>query len=106
MWCCASSKLCYDSSCCHWYQYKKGVLCLYQPNIKDTTTELPPERWDMDAYYDADVDAPGRGPILPISVSDVTNNSSSESTQDNKHVRQRQQPPSTTVTTKSSEECC
>eukprot|EP00438_Fugacium_kawagutii_P013941 Skav203407 [mRNA] locus=scaffold1743:183284:200111:- [translate_table: standard] len=25
----------------------------------DTTTELPPERWDMDAYYDADVDAPG-----------------------------------------------
>ncbi|CAE7183438.1 pikAI, partial [Symbiodinium microadriaticum] len=26
----------------------------------DTTTELPPERWDMDAYYDADVDAPGK----------------------------------------------
>ena len=26
---------------------------------QDTTTELPPERWDMDAYYDADVDAPG-----------------------------------------------
>ena len=26
---------------------------------QDTTSELPPERWDMDAYYDADVDAPG-----------------------------------------------
>ena len=26
----------------------------------DTTTELPPERWDMDAYYDPDVDAPGK----------------------------------------------
>eukprot|EP00931_Biecheleriopsis_adriatica_P047752 TRINITY_DN27548_c0_g2_i1.p1 TRINITY_DN27548_c0_g2~~TRINITY_DN27548_c0_g2_i1.p1 ORF type:complete len:4734 (-),score=1179.49 TRINITY_DN27548_c0_g2_i1:215-14152(-) len=26
----------------------------------DTTTELPPERWDMDAYFDPDVDAPGK----------------------------------------------
>jgi len=26
----------------------------------DTTSELPPERWDMDAFYDPDVDAPGK----------------------------------------------
>ncbi|CAK9102644.1 unnamed protein product [Durusdinium trenchii] len=26
----------------------------------DTTAELPPERWDMDAFYDSDFDAPGK----------------------------------------------
>lgn len=26
----------------------------------DTTAELPPERWDMDAFYDSDPDAPGK----------------------------------------------
>ena len=26
----------------------------------DTTTELPPERWDINAYFDPDVDAPGK----------------------------------------------
>ena len=35
---------------------------------QDTTTELPPERWDMDAYYDADVDAPGCRCCITASV--------------------------------------
>lgn len=35
----------------YWHTLTHGV---------DTTTELPPERWDMDAYFDSDVDAPGK----------------------------------------------
>ena len=35
----------------YWHNMSMGL---------DTTTELPPERWDMDAYYDPDVDAPGK----------------------------------------------
>ena len=44
------------------YGFGGFTLFLTHPEprkAQDTTTELPPERWDMDAYYDADVDAPG-----------------------------------------------
>ena len=29
-------------------------------NGRDAVTEVPAERWDVEAYYDADPDAPGR----------------------------------------------
>ena len=36
--------------------------CSHAPHLQglDTTSELPPERWDINSFYDEDVDVPGK----------------------------------------------